>query len=330
MTYKHPSQPRLKEGDLVRVVSFGLSTRGITPTQRELCISNLARLGLRVSFGKHVDESDEFDSSSVESRIEDLHDALIDPEVKLVLSSLGGMNAAQILTYVDWELLRANPKMFCGFSDMAALVNAIHSKTGLVTYNGPFFGTFGMKQGLEYTLESFEKCLFTSSVYPLEPTETWSDDAWWADQENRTFNNNPGPTVLSEGEASGRLIGGHLTSFATLFGTEFAPDFSDSIVAIEENSEINPRSFDRLLQNLVHQKGFKEVKGLLIGRFTSQSGVTDEMLTRIVRTYPELSSIPVIVNLSFGHTYPQATLPIGGKVHMVAKGEQPLVNIVSH
>ena len=247
---------RLRENSLARVISFGLSLKGASLLQREICNANLAKLGIRVSFGKHVEESDEFDTSPVRDRVEDLHDALVDPKVKLILSGLGGMNATQLLGQIDWNLLASNPKIFCGFSDIAALVNAIHAKTGLVTYYGPFYGTFGMQKGFEYMLDSFRQCVFSIKPYIVKQSPVWSDDAWWLDQENRTFHQNPGPLVISEGFAEGRLIGGHLTSFATLFGTEFFPDLSDTILMIEENSEVNPRSFDRLLQTLLYQKSF--------------------------------------------------------------------------
>ncbi|MBU6214289.1 LD-carboxypeptidase [Patescibacteria group bacterium] len=318
---------KLKEGDLARVISFGLSLKGASLPQREICNANLARLGIRVSFGKHVEDSDEFDTSPIAARIEDLHSTLQDSEVKLILSGLGGMNAAQILRSVDWKLLSENPKIFCGFSDMAALVNAIHAKTGLITYYGPFYGTFGMQKGFEYMLDSFDKCLFHSEPYLVEQSPIWSDDAWWLDQENRTFHENPGPLVFTEGYAEGRLIGGHLTSFATLFGTEFFPDLSDSILMVEENSEIRPRSFDRLLQSLLYQKGFEKVKAILIGRFTRATGITNEILVTILKNYPELSRVPVVANLSFGHTYPQFTFPVGGIGRIEAKSGTAILEI---
>jgi muramoyltetrapeptide carboxypeptidase LdcA involved in peptidoglycan recycling len=246
------------------------------------------------------------------------------------MSGLGGMNAAQILRFIDWDLLRNNPKIFCGFSDMAALVNAIHAKTGIVTYYGPFYGTFGMEKGSEYMLEMFKTCLFSKEPFVVNPASDWSDDHWWIDQINRTFIQNPGPLVITEGQAEGRIVGGHLTSLATLFGTEFSPDFSGSILLLEENSEITPRSFDRLLQSVIHQKGFSETKALLIGRFTSAAEISDDILMKIIRSYPELSRIPVVANLSFGHTYPQFTFPIGGTGRVNAIGTEAVFEIVSH
>ncbi len=311
--------PRLKPGDLARVVSFGLSLRGASQEQRALCNATLSKLGLRVSFGKHVDESDEFDSSSIERRLEDLHDALEDDSVKIVFAGLGGMNSGQLLRYVDWTLLRKRPKILCGFSDMASILNAGFSKSGVITYYGPLYGTLGMTGGAQYMLEAFKQLLFVGPPLTVEHSTTWSDDSWWLDQINRIHHPNPGPVIINDGVAEGQLLGGHLSSFSTLFGTEFMPDLTGSILMVEENSEITPRSFDRLLQTLIHQTGFANIQALLFGRFTSPTGIDAGMLTRILRSYPELWKVPIVANMSFGHTYPQFTFPIGGRGRIKAK-----------
>lgn len=303
---------------LARVVSFGLSIKGISPSQRRICDANLSKIGIDVSFGKHVESSNHFDTSSVSERIEDLHDALRDENVKIIFSTLGGMNVGQILESIDWNLLERNPKIFSGFSDMAVLTNAIFAKTGISTLYGPFYGTFGMEKGFDYSLHSFQSYLNSCEPKIVNQASFWSDDAWWIDQNNRIFNVNEGPLILNKGQAKGRLIGGHLTSLATLFGTEFFPSLKDSILMIEENSEVTPRSFDRLLQSILHQRGFDKVKALLIGRFTRATNITDEILKKIISNYPQLTSIPVVGNLSFGHTYPQFTFPIGSNARLTA------------
>lgn len=320
----------LKKGDLLRVISFGLSLKDVSIHQRKICNKNLKKLGLRVSLGSHVEKTDEFGTSSVMDRIEDLNEALINPKVKLILSGVGGMNTAQILKSINWILLKNNPKIYCGFSDITVLLNAIYAKTGIVTYYGPFYGTFGMKKGIEYTLKKFKKCLFSKEPFILNFADSWSDDFWWFDQDNRKFISNLGPLIINEGKAKGKLVGGHLTSFSTLFGTEFMPDLSGSILMIEENGEIRPRSFDRLLQSLIHQKGFNKVKAILIGRFTSTSQINEDILIKIIRNHPELSSIPIVANLNFGHTYPQFTFPIGGVGQINAKKGNIIFEILNH
>jgi muramoyltetrapeptide carboxypeptidase len=144
---------KLKPGDEVRVVAPSKSMGIISPENRALALKAIEGLGLRITFGRHVEEQDLMDSSSVGSRVTDLHEAFADPSVKAILTVIGGYNSNQLLDYLDYDLIQQNPKIFCGFSDIAALGNAIYHKTGLVTYSGPHFSSFAMQKGFEYSLE---------------------------------------------------------------------------------------------------------------------------------------------------------------------------------
>jgi muramoyltetrapeptide carboxypeptidase LdcA involved in peptidoglycan recycling len=326
-----PTKPQqLKAGDHCRVISLGLDIGGISKSQDLICRNNIESIGLNISYGKHIHESNFLGTPSIDSRISDLNDALSSSEVKLILPSLGGMSVAQLLDFIDWTKLGKGRQNFSGFSDYASLLNAIYCKTGLITYYGPFYGTFGMKVGLDYTLEMYKKCLFSSEPFRVNQSNTWSDDAWWTNQDERTYHQNQGPVVINEGEAAGTLLGGHLTSFSTLYGTEYLPDLRDCILMIEENSEITPRTFDRLLQTTIRQPGFDQIRGLLIGRFTRASKMTNEVLLKILMSYPQLFKVPIVSNLSFGHTYPQFTFPIGGTAKIKAKVNEVILEIISH
>ena len=150
---------KLKKGDEIRIISPSRSMSLLSEDSKVIATERLKKLGFRISFGKHVNESDMFVSSSIKSRIEDLHEAFADNNVKAILTVIGGFNSNQLLKYIDFELIRKNPKIFCGYSDITALQNAILKKTGLVTYSGPHYSTFGMKKGFEHIEEYFKKCL---------------------------------------------------------------------------------------------------------------------------------------------------------------------------
>src|SRR5680860_1772809 len=132
---------KLKKGDKVRVIAPSRSMAIISQETRDIAKNRFEELGLELSFGKHIDEIDDFVSSSIESRIEDLHDAFCDSRVKAIFTVIGGFNCNQLLQYIDWDLIKNNPKIFCGFSDITALNNAIYAKTGLVSYSGPHYLT---------------------------------------------------------------------------------------------------------------------------------------------------------------------------------------------
>src|SRR3989338_2136224 len=172
---------KLQRGDKIRVISPARSLAIISKEVQDNASRRWKSLGLIVTFSKNVSEKDEFDSSAIKSRVDDIHTAFSDKKVKCILTSIGGFNSNQLLKYLDYNLIKLNPKILCGYSDMTALQNAIYTKTGLVTYSGPAFSTFAMQKGFEYTLDYFKKCFMTSEPIPLLPSPTWSDDAWYKD-----------------------------------------------------------------------------------------------------------------------------------------------------
>jgi muramoyltetrapeptide carboxypeptidase LdcA involved in peptidoglycan recycling len=259
-----------------------------------------------------------------------LHEAFADPKVKGILTAIGGFNSNQLLDYIDYDLIKANPKVFCGFSDITALGTAIFSMTGLVTYSGPHFSTFGMQKGLEYTIEHFRKCVMKAGPFAIVPSKEWSDDSWYRDQDNRNFVPNEGYSIINEGQAEGKLLGGNLCTLNLLQGTKYMPSLRNSILLLEDDYESKPSTFDRDLQSLIHQAEFQEVKGLIIGRFQQKSEMEGELLVKLIRSKRELAEIPVIVNADFGHTTPQFTFPIGGTGRLAAINGKVSFRIVEH
>lgn len=325
---------RLKKGDGVRVVAPALSLAmpWISEEQKELAKSRFRELGLELSFGKHVNEIDEFMSSSVESRVEDLHDAFADSSIKLIITVIGGFNSNQLLPYLDYELIRKNPKLFCGYSDITVLSNTLYAKTGLVTYSGPHFVSFGdpNAKSFDYILDYFKKCFFSDEPYIVEASKEWSNDGWATDEGKRIFQANEGYWVINEGEAEGVSLGGNQCSLNLLHGTEYMPSFEGSILFLEDDEECHVATIDRDLQSILHQPEFKGVKGIIFGRFREQTGMTRELLTKIVRSKKELSGLPVIANVDFGHTSPLITFPVGGHVEMRAVEKTIRITVLMH
>ena len=321
---------KLKPGEEVRVIAPARSLSLISSENRQISNERLESLGLKVSFGAHVEEKDAFISSSIESRVEDLHAAFRDPNVKMVLPVIGGFNSNQLLRYLDWELIKNNPKILAGYSDITALQNAIFAKTGLVTYSGPHYSTFGQKIYFDYTFEYFKKCLFDDQNFEVTPSETWADDAWYLDQENRNPVQNAGPYTINEGEAEGTILGANLCTFNILQGTEYFPGLENSILFLEDDELSTPEIFDRDLQSIIHQPGFLGVRGLVIGRFQRESGMTRELLAEIIRTKKELAKLPVVAEVDFGHTQSMITFPIGGEVRVAAKVGNSKIEITRH
>lgn len=321
---------KLKPGDEIRVIAPSSSLGIISQTNRDLAVKRLGELGLTISYSKNSEEIDEFESSSIESRVADLHEAFSNKNVKGILTAIGGFNVNQILKYLDYGLIKNNHKVLCGYSDITALSNAIYAKTGLINYSGPAFSTFGILKGNDYTVDYFRKCLMEENPFEIKSSEEWSDDKWYLDQNTREFIKNEGSLPINEGETEGRIIGGNICTLNLLLGTEFMPSIKDAILFLEDDEESKLKHFDRNLQALLHQREFSQVKGLVIGRFQKASEATKEKIIKMIKTKKELENIPIIANLDFGHTSPLFTFPIGGTAKLSVKKEEVKLEIREH
>ena len=309
---------KLKIGDEIRIIA---PSRSLIVIKEEVILNatkKLESMGFKVTFGKNVSKSinDNYKCASVLDRVQDLHDAFEDKNVKCILSAIGGFNVNQILDYIDFDLIKNNPKIICGFSDITALTNAITAKTGLVTYSGPQFFNFGMLQGLDYTTKYFKKKFMDDKAIKIESSKYWSNDSWIKDQNNRNFIKNEGIKVINEGIGEGTIIGGNLCTLNLLKGTEYMPFYDNLILFIEEDgliaSKYYQKEFDRNLQSLLHSLGNCKIQGIVVGRSEIDSEMTFEKWNEIFSTKKELSNIPIIVDCDFGHTTPVFTFPIGG------------------
>ena len=315
----------LRPGDEVRVVTPSTGIRIIGADSRGIAAERFAEMGLKVSFGANtVDENfDEMGTSSIEKRAADINAAFADPRVKAVFTIIGGFNSNQLLPFLDYELIGKNPKIICGFSDITALLNGIYAKTGLVTFLGPHYSSFGMRHGFDYSWQSMRQMLTGGGKAEVIPSTEWSDDPWFIDQEKREFIRNEGWWRIGPGEAEGTLVGGNLGTLMLLLGSEYWPGFKPGTILLAEDcfeSAGDPKKFLRNLQALAYQPDFKNVRAVLVGRFQKASGMTRELMEYIVSSIPQLKGLPVIANLDFGHTTPNLTLPIGGQGKITSDG----------
>jgi muramoyltetrapeptide carboxypeptidase len=323
---------KLTRGDVVRIIAPGLSMSIIGEETRRYAKALFEdSLGLKVTFGDHVEESDELSSSSIESRAADLHSAFADSNVKAVLTIIGGFNGNQLLNRLDWDLIKSNPKIFCGYSDTTALLDAIYGKTGLVTYYGPSYSTFGQKKLDNYTLDYYQRCLFSDQPYRIAPSKEWTDDQWYLDQDNRQPLPNDGWWTLSEGSCSGQIIGGNLCTLNLLQGTPYMPSGKDIILFVEDDEATNINLFSRDLTSLLQSSYFKTIKGLVIGRFQRASKIERPQIEKLIHATDQLNGAPVLANVDFGHTNPMTTFPIGGQCSLsVSSNGESIIEITKH
>lgn len=309
---------KLKIGDEIRVIAPSRSMSILSEETINIAKARLEKLGFKVTFGKNVFHSigKDYDCASIEDRVEDLHEAFLDKNVKAILTVIGGYNVNQLLEYIDYDLIQQNPKILCGFSDITALSNAIYAKTGMVTYYGPHFSSFGMQKGFEYTEQYFRKMFLQEDSILIENSKEWSNDSWFINQEERNFIPNEGMKIVHKGMAEGKIVGGNLCTLNLLQGTEYMPDLENSILWIEDDALVGKeafnKEFDRDLQSLLHTAKNKNIQGIVVGRAEKNCEMTDEKWIKIFETKREIKDVPIVINADFGHTTPIFTFPIGG------------------
>ncbi len=306
---------KLKSGDEIRVVSPSRSLSEVWPNAYQRAVEFWQKEGFRVSYSTHSRERNKYHSSSIESRVEDLHEAFLDPNVKMIITSLGGFNANQLLRHLNYDLIAKNPKILCGYSDVSALLNAIYAKTGLVTYHGPHYSTFGFDGESEYTREAFFSCLMDDSPFVVAPSKTALEYH-----------------TIQEGNCEGTVIGGNLCTLNLLQGTCYMPDIRNKVLFLEDDNimgEYFTYEFDRNLESLLQIDGADTIKGIVFGRFEENCGMTLERITDIVRNKVP-SDIPVVFGTDFGHVFPIITFPVGGTVRVSASKENTRIVVVSH
>lgn len=324
---------KLKKGDTIRVIAPALSMSIISEDQRKYAKQYFENeLGLKVTFSDHIEEPDSTNSSTVSSRIADLHAAFEDKEVKAIFSIIGGLNSNQLLKHIDWDLIRNNPKILCGFSDITALQNAIYAKTNLITYSGPHYSTLGQKHLDPYTLDYLKRCLFEDEAYEIQPSNEWTDDMWFQDQENRVPIKNSGFWMINTGNksAKGTILGGNLSTMSLLQGTDFMPSASKIVLFIEDDSDTYLGMIDRYVQSLTQQPWFKNVQAIVLGRFQNNSEITQAQLVTMLKDNEAIGDIPVIANVDFGHTEPKITFPIGGEVQIQLNNDKAELKVTKH
>lgn len=307
---------KLQKGDEIRVIAPSGSLSRLDPKNFEIAVKRFEDMGLKVTISKNAYNVNKYSTSSVDERINDLHEAFKDKKVKMIICAIGGYSEIQLLDKINYDLIKNNPKIIIGYSDNTTLLNAIYAKTGLVTYHGPNFTDFAVKQGFDYTLDYFTKIAFENENIVIEDSTEYSDDQWYIHQDDRVFLPNEGRKIVNLGKAKGKIVGGNLCTFQLLQGTEYMPSLKDKILFLEDDDLAGDAfifEFDRNLHSLMLQPGFKDVKGIVLGRNQLGAKVSVDDFYQLLSEKKELKNIPIIINMDFGHTRPLFTIPIGSE-----------------
>lgn len=302
---------RLRKGDLIGIVSPSAAiTADVKPRLKE-GIAFLRKLGFRTVLGKNHLKVLDGSAGTPEQRAEDINTMFEDREVKAIICSQGGDTSNTCLPYLDFEVIRKNPKIFMGISDITALLNAFHRKTGLVTFHGnDVMWGFG-RHPTKYDTGEFVGRLVNGEIGKVRKNSKWK--------------------TVRKGTAEGILIGGNLRCLLKLAGTEYQPNLKGAILFLEA-FEINPDECSYMFAHLQQLGAFDEVRGVIVGYIWGlQSSKERRNLTQlqdILKRMTKEYDFPIVKCDDFGHNCPNTTLPVGGKVRLRADGPSPELEIL--
>jgi len=289
---------RLVPGDKVGLIAPAST---VAPESFDKAVKNIESLGFKPEVGQYARGAHGFLSGTDKERLHDLHWAFSDPSIKAVWCVRGGGGAPRLLPDVDYAMIKRNPKILIGFSDITALHLAIYQQCGLVTFHGPV----GTSNYTDYTKTHVMNVL----TNPSAPYKITLSDYNIAN-ESPFYKSE----VLVKGKARGRLIGGNLSLLSALAGTKYAlGDLKGKILFIEEIGE-PPYRIDRMLTQLRQSADLRSLAGIALGVFddtSSSAGKTAGPVMDVLRDRLGDLGVPLVYGLSFGHIRDNMTLPYG-------------------
>jgi muramoyltetrapeptide carboxypeptidase len=287
--------PSLKKGDAI-----GIVTPASPPSSLEKIYKGaeyLERLGYRVVLGKNVQKIYGYLAGTDQERADDINSMFADPSIKAIIAVRGGYGTPRILPLINYTMIKKNPKILVGYSDLTALQLAIYRKTGMISFSGPMAGVEMFKGIDPFTEEHFWSCL--TSKRKLGEVKN---------PDGRVFH------TIVKGKRSGVLLGGNLSLIVALAGSKYLPSFKGSLLFIEEIEEESYR-FDRMMNQLRITGILDDSSGVIMGELTDvkASDTTKPFLTaeQVMNDYLAGLKKPVVTGLVYGHIPRKLTIPIG-------------------
>lgn len=294
----------LQKGDSVAIIAPA------SPSDKNLidkCITSLNKLGLKVVVGESCLSEHGFLSGTDDIRANDINCMFADKNIKGIFALRGGYGCARLLNLIDFKLIKKNPKIFVGYSDITALHIAINQKSKLITYHGPMISTELIKGLDEYSADYYQKFIFGHEKV---------EELFNPEGDNLE--------IINTGVATGQLIGGNLSLICSSLGTKYEINTKNKILFLEEIDEV-PYKVDRMLTHLKQSGKLKDTNGIILGAFTNCIAPNNKKSLSLQEVFNEIIlplKKPTISNLVCGHCLPTLTLPLGAKVLIDANNKK--------
>jgi muramoyltetrapeptide carboxypeptidase len=294
--------PRLRPGDRVGLVSPATAAFETEPT--EIWIEALESMGFKVVLGDNYYDRHGYFAGEDAARAGDINRFFADPGIRMIFAR-GGWGAPRILPLLDYDLIGANPKVLLGYSDATALITAVHARTGLVTFHGP-------SPLNNFSAQHFRRVVMNGEHYTMSNPTFITENAL-VQTENRI-------RTIRSGKTTGRILGGNLSLLTAITGTDYLPDWQDSILFIEDVDEAVYR-IDRMMTELSLSGVLGKIKGFIFGRCTDcdpSGGFGSLTMEEMLAEHIAPLGIPAFSGSMIGHIDEQFTIPLGIDVEMDA------------
>lgn len=318
----------LRSGDHIGIFSASSPISATIPIRFDRGTAFLKSKGYRVIHGALRGQQDHYRSGSIAQRADEFNQLLYDPDIHVLMASIGGNNTNSILPYIDYAYLKKHPKIIIGYSDTTALLLAIYAKTGLITFYGPAAASsFGeLPPFVDWTFQNFQqilsKDLSLPYTYPLPPV--WTDEYINWSQQDRSKEQYPNRWIcVHPGCVQGRPIGGNLNTIEGFFGTEYMPPIQDGDILFLEDSLKDACTIERSFSLLKLAGVFDKISGIILGKHEKfNDNGTGRAPYEILLEVLGSPQIPILADFDCCHTHPMLTLPIGCTVLLDADHTQ--------
>jgi muramoyltetrapeptide carboxypeptidase len=315
--------PAFREGQKVGLFTSSSPAISEFPRRFRRACTALGKTGVSVLVAPNASGKHGLVSASARLRADDLHCLLRDESVGLLMAVSGGYNTNEVLNHLDFGLARTSPKIIVGASDVTALLVALYTTVGLVTYYGPaLLSTFGEFPSPNPYSQAVMCTLVTGVDTPWSygrPDMYTNEFQYWDVDDIRPPKYVPQQQwlVAHSGSAEGRLVGGHLGTLLALVGTPYFPDLSGHILFWEEAYAPLGR-IKRDLTQLQQLGVLDAVVGMLVGKVIAERA-SDEEIERMIQQVAHQHGLPTLMDVNFGHTSPVLTLPVGGRARITTE-----------
>ncbi|MCB2359705.1 S66 peptidase family protein [Clostridium estertheticum] len=319
---------KLKSGDSIGIFSPSAPITYSCPDRFDKAKKYLQSKGFELIEGSLTGKYDFYRSGSIMQRAEELNSLIRNPEVKCIMSTIGGMNSNSILPYIDYAEFKIHPKIIIGYSDVTAILLAIYAQTGISTYYGPaLVASFGeFTPFVDLTYKYFKEITMDkmSVPYVFKIPEYWTDEYvnWETQDRSKEKKENSWITIYG-GNVRGRVMGGNLNTIQGIWGSKYMPEIKDGDILFIEDSLKDAATIERSFSFLKLNGVFDRVSGIILGKHE----LFDDMKTgrkpyEILVEVLGDNKLPFIADFDCCHTHPMMTLPIGCEIELDATNKR--------